>query len=75
MDDQCCYGHHLEDQLLSYDVETGETVHVVRYNPYIPRIYPLHTPDTPVKYTRKIPWNIPMRHPLAHNFMIDRLNT
>jgi hypothetical protein len=28
LDDACCYGHHLDDQLLSYDAESGTVLHV-----------------------------------------------
>ena len=28
LDDACCYGHHLEDQLLSYDSLTSTVLHV-----------------------------------------------
>ena len=28
LDDACCYGHHLSDQMLSYDAATGQTLYV-----------------------------------------------
>ena len=28
LDDACCYGHHLSDQMLSYDATTGQTLYV-----------------------------------------------
>ena len=64
LDDACCYGHHLSDQMLSYDAATGQTLYVgptneevseqtIKQAPHLVSVQRLaHTTVLPITHTQ-----------------------